>query len=69
MARQAAYSPGWGAVRRCRGERLQLDHVSGHRHPRHHLGRAAPQFQATGSGVQRNGFYGAGEVNTLNAVS
>jgi hypothetical protein len=32
-------------------------------------GRAAPQFQATCSGVQRNGFYGAGEVNTLNAVS
>ena len=28
-----------------------------------------PQFQATCSGGQRNGFYGAGEVNGLNAVS
>jgi subtilisin family serine protease len=28
-----------------------------------------PQFQATCTGGQRNGFYGAGEVNALNAVS
>jgi hypothetical protein len=37
--------------------------------PRYHFGRAAPQSQATCSGVQRNGFYGTGEVNALNAVS
>jgi subtilisin family serine protease len=30
---------------------------------------ALPQFQATCQGGQRNGFYGAGEVNAFNAVS